>query len=229
MSLNVFTTVKLTHGCLADLRANAFPTMVHAWENDRLTLESSGTHFGLVQSGSAELECASGTFGLRSGMYFAVPGSMQITHGTGIIVSRIGYCGFFHLGGPVEDQGRLRYIDGCTDSLLIPPVRNGDACLNLLHLPPRTRQTEHTHPSLRVGLIIRGEGYCSTPEGRICLRAGLAFIIRANGEHSFHTEQSDLLVLAYHPDSDFGPTDDQHPMIQRTILNTSQNSRDKLT
>jgi len=28
---------------------------------------------------------------------------------------------FFHLGGPVEETGRLRYIDGCTDSLLIRP------------------------------------------------------------------------------------------------------------
>lgn len=33
---------------------------------------------------------------------------------------------YFHLGGPTEERGRLRYIDGCTDSLRIapPPWRN---------------------------------------------------------------------------------------------------------
>ncbi len=95
------------------------------------------------------------------------------------MISRLDYHGFFHLGGPVEEKGRLRYIDGCTDSLLIPPTLSGDACLNLLHLPPHTCQTPHTHPSLRVGLIIRGRGHCLTDEGRIPLDPGQAFVIRA--------------------------------------------------
>ena len=134
------------------------------------------------------------------------------------MISRLDYHGFFHLGGPVEEKGRLRYIDGCTDSLLVPPTLSGDACLNLLHLPPHTRQTPHTHPSLRVGLIIRGRGHCLTDEGRIPLEPGQAFAICAEGRHSFNTDDSELLVLAYHPDSDFGPTHELHPMIQRTIL-----------
>ena len=32
----------------------------------------------------------------------------------------------------------------------------GDPCLNLLHIPPSTRQSAHTHPSIRVGLIVSG-------------------------------------------------------------------------
>jgi hypothetical protein len=151
-------------------------------------------------------------------MYFAVPGELHVQQGTGIVVTRLGYHGFFHLGGPIEPVGRLRYIDGCTDSLLIAPVLRGDPCLNLLHLPPGTRQTPHTHPSVRIGLVVRGAGRCVTPAGSVALVPGLAFIIRASALHCFHTQDEPLVVLAYHPDSDFGPTHDDHPMINRTVV-----------
>lgn len=214
----VFSSYRLLPGLLEDFADGEFPTTLCAWSGQTLSLDATGTHFGFVHAGPAVLRCPSGTFSLASGMYFSVPGVLSITQGTGIVISRPDYHGFFHLGGPVEERGRLRYINGCTDSLLIPPVIRGDACLNLLHLPPHTRQTSHTHPSLRVGLIIRGRGHCLSPEGRIPLDTGQAFVIHARGLHSFHTDDSELLVLAYHPDSDFGPTHDQHPMINRTIV-----------
>jgi quercetin dioxygenase-like cupin family protein len=151
-------------------------------------------------------------------MYFSVAGSAMLRGGCGLVITREAYRGFFHVGGPIEETGRLRYIDGCTDSLLIPPVKLGDACLNLLHIPPGTRQSAHTHPSIRVGLIVRGTGNCVTPEHEFALRPGLAFVIAADQLHSFHTENDSLLVVAYHPDSDFGPTDECHPMVNRTIL-----------
>jgi quercetin dioxygenase-like cupin family protein len=211
--LSVFSSYSL-----ADFSDDAFPTALFAWTGPKLSLDATGTHFGFVHAGPAILRCPSGTFTLASGMYFAVPGAMRITRGTGIVITRRDARSFFHLGGPIEEEGRLRYIDGCTDSLLIPPVMCGDACLNLLHLPPHARQSPHTHPSLRAGLIIRGSGHCMTPEGRIPLDPGQVFVIRARGLHSFNTDDSDLLVLAYHPDSDFGPTHEQHPMINRTMV-----------
>jgi len=154
-------------------------------------------------------------------MYFAVPGPLTLTEGRGLVVSRLGHRGFFQLGGPVEERGRLRYIDGCTDSLLVPPVLRGDPCLNLLHLPPSTRQTPHTHPSVRIGLVVRGAGSCVTPERTVALVPSRAFVIRADTPHCFHTGPSELLVLAYHPESDFGPTHEDHPMINRTIVRES--------
>jgi hypothetical protein len=36
--------------------------------------------------------------------------------------------------------------------------------------------------------------------------------------HSFYTRETPLDVIAWHPDSDFGPTDENHPMRNRTIL-----------
>jgi quercetin dioxygenase-like cupin family protein len=183
-----------------------------------LAIEEPGTHFGFIYSGPAVLRSSSGIFHVKMGMYFAVPGKLSIEQGSGTIVSRLGFRGLFHLGGPVEGQGRLRYIDGCTDSLLIPPVIRGDPCLNLLHIPPGTCQAAHTHPSLRAGLVFRGEGHCATDERSIELSPGQIFVIQAGGLHSFHTASSSLLVLAYHPDSDFGPTHENHPMINRTMI-----------
>lgn len=94
----------------------------------------------------------------------------------------------------------------------------GDSCLNLLYFPTGINQTLHTHPSMRVGMVIRGKGECITPEGIIDLVPGRVFIIPAEGHHGFRTAESEMSVIAYHPDSDFGPTHEFHPMINRTIV-----------
>src|SRR5262245_47420717 len=131
----------MIHGQVEDLSRNEFPSQVWAWNGEPLALSENGTHFGFVYAGPAVLRCSAGIFPLKSGMYFAVPGELCIEQGCGMIISQLGFHGLFQLGGPVEDVGRLRYIDGCTDSLLISPVIRGDPCLNLLHLPPNTRQS----------------------------------------------------------------------------------------
>jgi quercetin dioxygenase-like cupin family protein len=215
-----FIPFPLSHGLIADLKDDPYPTQLWAWSQDRLKLPADATHFGYVYDGTLTIEHASGEFTLRSGMYFSAPGE-AVVHGTGsgIAISRLGYHGFFHVGGPVEARGRLKYIDGCTDSLLISPVEMGDACFNLLYFPPGVNQTQHTHPSMRVGMVIRGQGECTTPTGTIPLIPGRVFIIRADGVHGFRTEGSEMAVVAYHPDSDFGPTHEAHPMINRTIVN----------
>ena len=217
IALSSFRT--LVHGELADLSNSAYPTKVAGWSNAVLDLRAEGTHFGFVHSDRASIESETGRFELAKGMYFAVPGACHIEGtGEGIVITRLGYRGFFHVGGPVEEQGRLRYIDGCTDSLLVPPVLKGDACLNLLHVPPGTDQTAHTHPSVRVGLIVEGEGHCETPHGNRPLLPGTVFVLPAGELHSFHTNERSLTIVAYHPDSDFGPTHDEHPMVNRTII-----------
>jgi hypothetical protein len=96
---------------------------------------------------------------------------------------------------------------------------------------------------MRVGMVTYGSGYCITPWEEIPLYTGQIFIIHEGGAetfgteegavgeevehkgkvgiagaHSFRTEDEGMCVIAYHPDSDFGPTDDEHPMINRTIV-----------
>ena len=214
-----FESLVWSHGLLADLRDGPFPTTVSAWRSARLRFDETGTHFGFVQEGEARLEYQGKTFEMSPGMYFAVPGEGSVRgSGCGIVVARIGFHGFFQVGGPIEDVGRLRYIDGCSDSLLIAPIIKGDPCLNLLYIPAGTNQTFHTHPSIRVGIVVRGHGVCDTSAGAAPLAPGNLFVIRADGLHRFRTENEALTVIAYHPDSDFGPTHEDHPMLNRTII-----------
>ena len=217
--MEAFQSFDLSGGLLANWSDSEYPTLVSGWRAGQIFLDEAATHYGFVQEGEISLDCRSGKFRLGEGMYFSLPGEGVLEgEGCGIVLSRLQQTGFFLVGGPIESTGRLRYIDGCTDSLLIPPVVKGDACLNLLHLPPGTRQTEHTHPSLRAGLIASGTGRCLTPTGSHNLERGMAFVIPPEGRHCFHTNEESLLVIAYHPDSDFGPENEDHPMVNRTIV-----------
>lgn len=226
-----FSILAKRDGIVADLSHEAFPTEVRAWGHERENMQlGEGTHFGFVTGGPATVFPESTGKGCRfdlvKEMYFCVSGRATITGGAGLIVTSIGYHGIFTLGGPIEKFGRLRYIDGCSDSLLIPPVKKGDPCLNFLHFPKGISQTRHTHPSVRIGIVARGRGRCvvpqnedgSGPDKEIPLIAGSSFIIPAGGHHSFFTDDQTMDVVAYHPDSDTGSVDDDHPMVNRTIV-----------
>lgn len=208
----------LKHGQIANRTDDVLKVIIFGWLNETQSLPHWGTHFGFVHQGPTELHCEAGDFLLKTGMYFATRGALWLRGGAGLIVSRLGQRGFFHIGGPIEKTGRLRYIDGCTDSLLIPPVVRGDACLNLLHVPAGVDQTAHTHPSLRVGLVVNGRGCCRSVDGEVTLSTGKVFQIEANEVHSFHTKGCQLRIVAFHPDSDFGSTDEDHLMLNRTIV-----------
>lgn len=203
----------VVHSCDAK-----FPTAFQSWSGNQLNLSTDGTHFGYVFKGEANLTTNLGTFTLREKMFFCVPNDFTIEGGEGIIITRIGYGGMFGIGGQIEENGRLRYIDGCRDTLLIPPLLKGDPCLNALYFPKKITQTPHTHPSVRVGIVAAGNGECVTPDGVFPLKAGQAFIIPPDGLHSFNTYEDEMVVIAYHPDSDFGATHDDHPMVNLTMV-----------
>ena len=200
-------------------------TRVRAWNQSALELSSEGTHYVIAYAGASTLERSKTTFPLAAGMFASVPGSFVVngvaTQGAGLVITHPGYRGFFQLGGPIEATGRLRYIDGCTDSLLLAPPVLGDPCLNHLHIPAGATQTRHVHPSVRVGMVVGGEGICVTPDRELSLRPGLAFVIAADQLHSFCTRGGSLDVVVYHPDSDTGPTHEDHPMLNRTLLRSS--------
>lgn len=227
-----FISIPFRDGLLADFSADPYPTCAHGWGHNggALQLDEGGTHFGFVVDGEAtlmSLDCAYALpYRLGPGMYFCVPGWLHIEGGCGIVITRVGYRGMFLIGGPIEDHGRMRYIDGCSDSLLVPPVLKGDPCLNFLHFPPHIDQTRHTHPSIRIGVVARGRGRCvvpmnddgSGPDVTIPLVPGNVFVIPTDGHHSFFTDEDVMDVIAYHPDSDTGPTHEDHPMINRTMV-----------
>jgi quercetin dioxygenase-like cupin family protein len=218
-----FTTLKLATGLMHDYDDGRFRTLVFGFAPDStLQLPDQCTHFGMVVAGRIQLAHPERTRVLEEGDFFSITGraTVESSSGLGMITSAFGYNGLNVFGGPIEPKGRLRYIDGCTDTLLVPPVRKGDACLNHLHFPNGIVQTPHTHPSIRSGIVYRGQGVCVLPqqEEPVPLIPGYAFIIETNAVHSFNTDDRSMDVIAFHPDSDTGMTDEDHPMINRTIV-----------
>ena len=215
-----FSPFNLVTGLLADLKDDQWPTQLWGINGGELRLPDTDTHYIYCYSGYITFDWIARPLTIYAGMYASIPGKVELrgARGSGIVITRLGFRGMFSLGGPVEPWGRLRYIDGCTDSLLVPPVKMGDPCLNALFFPPGTDQTAHTHPSMRVGMVIRGKGECDTPQGIIPLFPGQVFIIHQDGLHKFRTFDNSMTVIAYHPDTDFGPQDEDHPMINRTIV-----------
>lgn len=156
---------------------------------------------------------------LKAGRWFCFPSAirMHLHPGTRVVVcAALGYLGLRSFGGPLERAGRLRYIDGCSDTILAMPPVLGDPVLNHLHFPSDTVQTMHQHPSVRCGAIAGGAGDCRTPDGIEALEPGMIWLIPAGSDHLFSTMFAPLDVVAFHPDSDWGPTDDDHPMLNRT-------------
>lgn len=201
-------------------------TIEHRAATDVHLPETDGTFYGFVSKGTVGIwhrDSNRPTY-VDAGEYFAVNAPLSLRLDPAIL-SRIvlvhssPFTALTTVGGPIEPKGRLRYIDRCSDTLLIAPPRLGDPCLNLLHFPPGIHQTAHTHPSIRCGMIASGAGYCINGDGeRRDLVEGMVWIIPAETVHSFHTAETNanLNVIAYHPDSDFGPQDEDHPMLNRT-------------
>lgn len=221
MNTPAYTEFEFSNGLLYDYSQNDYPTRLHAWTEDSVFNVEGSTFYGYVFEGPAEITTANNSYQLLPRQYFCMKEGFSLSGGRGIVIERVGFRGMDSLGGPVEDWGRLKYIDGCTDSLLVPPVKLGDPCLNALFFPENIDQTAHTHPSMRVGMVIEGSGSCVTPDAEYDLVPGKIFIIHPDGTHRFRTRAgAKLTVVAYHPDSDFGPKDEDHPMINRTIVDS---------
>jgi len=187
--------------------------------NKQATIADEGTCFGFVASGRVGIQDRRVNWWLDAGQWFSMPNGLVLNLMTNsrVVVSQcVGYQGVYAMGGPIENQGRLRYIDGCSDTILCAPLLWGDPCLNHLHFPASIQQTAHTHPSTRAGIIAKGQGRCITEQQEITLSAGCLFYIARNTEHHFVTTSNTMDVIAYHPDSDWGPTHHEHPMVNRT-------------
>ena len=137
-----------------------------------------------------------------------------------LVIDTPGYCALEELFSTLVDgiPGNLSYIDGCSNSNLIHPPRNGDPCVNYLYIPPNTNQTFHTHPSIRAGIILGGEGKCDLPDTEIPLTCGTSFALDRHEVHRFRTGNSPLWLFVFHPDSESGPVDEANPMKTRTYI-----------
>ena len=205
-----------------DMRDTMYPSSAFHANNEDFNSPELGTVYGFVLSGHVELPDGNKA---RTGQYFCYwskDGSLFKTVGEAVFFVRHGFKGQNTIGGPIEGSGRLCYIDSCSDSLLIYPPRMGDASLNVLYFPTGINQTYHIHPSIRFGVVASGRGIsCVQRDGKeveVALETGMMFCIEERELHRFRTDDSKMVVIAFHPDGDWGPTDHNHTMLNRTYV-----------
>lgn len=197
--------------------------------NDQKIIEVSkyASCYGFVISGDATATFANNSKRLLTqGDYFCLSGN-GLVFNVGVnssiaFFTRYGFKGQNQIGGPIEKSGRLVYIDNCSDSLLVYPPRQGDPSMSHLHFPQGISQSFHIHPSIRLGLVVAGGGYsdvnCSGEISEIELKQGMVFCLVEREEHRFRTLGLEMDVIAFHPDGDWGPTDHNHTMLNRTYI-----------
>lgn len=217
-----FQVSRFKSGVIADASLSMYPSRMEGFDGGLRRFENvAATVFGIVLSGQAVLRRPSlPDLAIGEKMYFSAPGRFELEGPARIaLMIREGYRGLFSAGGPVEDEGRLCYIDDCSVTQLVPPVRQGDPTLQFLHFPSGVDQQKHIHPTLRFGLVLNGQGECHLGDGSSApLREGDLFFIEERLRHGFRTGRETMSVIAFHPDSDAGPTDQVHPMLSRTYL-----------
>lgn len=198
-----------------DIQDRYFLTVNHI-NNTVLALEQSNVCY-FVLSQNSKLTASSI---VATGIYAAVVES-GIIDGSAVVIKMPGVKrpNIVAAVDPAS-PGDLSYIDGCSNSVLATPPRNGDPCLNYLYFPSGIDQTFHTHPSLRIGVIVNGNGFAEYFEdGKLrvtTLKTGDSFVLDRHVKHRFRTEDSIMSIIVFHPDSDDGPKDEFNPMKSRT-------------
>src|SRR5437868_6871082 len=120
---------------------------LHALGREPLGLVEAAAYWVLVTEGEVQATVGTACFTLQAEHYLATPGIGVLQGGCALVIEQRGYRNVRQFGGPLEMTGRLRYVDGCSDTLLVCPPRLGEPCLSHLHIPPSTQQSVHSHPS----------------------------------------------------------------------------------
>jgi quercetin dioxygenase-like cupin family protein len=203
---------------------NMYPSAGYMFNNQQITLPNFCKFCSIYgySYGNSCITVDGKNYQLEKGQYFGlgVNDSVNINAVNKLfVIVRLGYIVPNTIGW-VEKIGRLSYIDGCSDSLLVYPARLGDASLNLLYFPPGINQTFHRHPSMRLGCVIDGKGFSEVGESNSVELSALtnedSFGLIAQERHRFKTTDSSMTVVSFHPDGDWGPTDHNHIMVNRT-------------
>lgn len=184
-------------------------------DQDTVFSNNNCTRFVICPNGRIRSKkfTAESTFAVSTNGEFSIKGDWIVleTPGYNFPEDRLSFAQPGHLGN-------LSYIDGCSNSNLIDPPRNGDPCINYLYFPPQINQTFHTHPSVRIGTILSGKGFADLGDKKIELTPGLKFVLDRHVMHRFYTEDQHLSIMIFHPDSEDGPRDENNPMKTRTYL-----------
>ncbi|HVY47279.1 MAG TPA: hypothetical protein VHB21_15430, partial [Minicystis sp.] len=197
------------NGQALEATATMYPCRLEVVEGERRAGAATSTSYAFVLDGRARFRAGDLEFASGAGGFACLPGEVEIEAGGRVVViERLGFRGVPTCGA-IEDKGRLAYIDGCSDTILCMPPRQGDPVFNHLHFPRGIEQSQHTHPSIRLGVVARGEGFAfargpGSAKWQEPLAAGSVFLLEAHEPHAFSTLESgaEMDVIAFHPDSD---------------------------
>jgi quercetin dioxygenase-like cupin family protein len=186
-----------------------------------------GTYYIMLQnasyySNSVKLEDVNAALAVNN--YFTI----KCGQGTAVVIE---YMGIHLLESRyyVQDKlgmGNLSYMDGGTNTTAVNPGRLGDPVINYVHFPAGMEQTLHTHPSHRVGMILKGRGLVELDDSEFPLQPGDVFFMQRNVLHNFmcpHNE--DVVLFVFAPDSGTGPTDEVNPLKIRTYVGQQRYTR----
>lgn len=124
------------------------------------------------------------------------------------------------------DIGNLSYMDGGSNTTAVNPGRLGDPVVNYVHFPPNMHQTLHTHPSHRIGLILKGNGKIELDNDEFFdVNEGEVFYMRRYTLHNFITLDEPVIMFVFAPDSGTGPTDEVNPLKIRTYVGQQRYAR----
>lgn len=206
---------------IIDVRNTMYPSFAQMLVNSVKQIDCSYSTVYGFSYGNSNVEIDGDIYALKAGEFFSIPVRENkptfSTQSSVFIVVRMGFIGQ-HVIGKIEKTGRLSYIDGCSDTMLVYPPRFGDPSLNYLHFPSNINQSFHTHPSIRIGIVVDGEGYSTLQDKEIKLSTGCIFSLEEQELHRFRTENTHMNIIAFHPDGEWGPTDENHTMLNRTYL-----------
>ena len=117
----------------------------------------------------------------------------------------------FSVGGqssektPINISGSLTlpYINGCSTNNILPPIRSGDPCMQVLKIPAGcSEQKHHIHSTDRVVYVLSGSGTTVCGVGsnakKSKLTEGTTLILNAMEPHHFETDKEDLIVVPMH-------------------------------
>lgn len=123
-------------------------------------------------------------------------------------------------------MGNLSYMDGGTNTTAVNPGRLGDPVINYVHFPAGMYQTLHTHPSHRIGMVLKGHGSVELDDSEFPLTQGDVFFMQRNVLHNFTCPyDEDVVLFVFAPDSGTGPTDEVNPLKIRTYVGQQRYAR----
>lgn len=188
---------------------------------------TKGTYYVMLQNASyysdnVKLESVNAAAAINN--YFTIKCGL----GTAVVIE---YMGLRLLESRyyVQDQlemGNLSYMDGGTNTTAVNPGRLGDPVVNYVHFPAGMEQTLHTHPSHRVGMVLKGQGLVELNDSKFPLEQGDVFFLQRNVLHNFTCPyDQDVILFVFAPDSGTGPTDEVNPLKIRTYIGQQRYTR----